>query len=228
LLGRLDHQVKMRGFRIELGEIEAVLSQHPAVRETVVVVREDDLKDTRLVAYVVAKQEPVLTASALRSFLKAKLPEYMIPSAVVFLAALPLTPNGKVDRRALPAPDQGRAQLQNAFVAPSSLVEAQLAEIWAEVLKLEQVGVGDNFFDLGGHSLLAIRVISRVCKAFQIELPLRNLFEHPTVASLTTQIVQAQASMAIPEDLTDTLGYLEALSDEEAQRLLAQEDSKRI
>jgi acyl-coenzyme A synthetase/AMP-(fatty) acid ligase/acyl carrier protein len=227
-LGRLDHQVKMRGFRIELGEIEAVLNQNPAVRDAVVVARKDDREDTHLVAYVVSKSEPIPTASDLRRFLTSKLPEFMIPSAVVFLATLPLTPNGKVNRRALPAPDQGRTDLENPFVGPRSPVEERLAEIWAEVLKLERVGVGDNFFDLGGHSLSATRVISRVRKAFQIEVPLRALFENPTVAGLAVPIVQALASEAIPEDLADTLGKLEALSDEEAQRLLAQEGSKRI
>jgi acyl carrier protein len=227
-LGRLDRQVKLRGFRIELGEIETVLRQNPAVRDAVVVIREDELGETRLVAYVVPKQEPIPTARELRSFLTSKLPGFMIPSTVVFLGALPLTPNGKVNRRALPAPDQGRTDLENPFVAPRSSVEERLAEIWTEVLKLEQVGVGDNFFDLGGHSLSATRVISRVRKAFQIELPLRALFEHPTVAGLAVPIVQALASKAIPEDLADTLGGLEALSDEEAQRLFAQEGSKRV
>jgi amino acid adenylation domain-containing protein len=227
-LGRLDHQVKMRGFRIELGEIETVLCQNPAVRETVVMVRQDAPADTRLVAYVVAKHEPLPTASELRSFLKSKLPEYMVPTAIVFLDALPLTPNGKVDRRALLAPDQGRMDLENPFVAPRSLVEQRLAEIWAEVLNREQVGVGDNFFDLGGHSLLATRVISHVRQAFQIELPLRALFENPTVGSLAASVGQAQTSRARPKDLADTLDYLEGLSDEEVQRLLAQDGSRRI
>jgi amino acid adenylation domain-containing protein len=227
-LGRLDHQVKLRGFRIELGEIEAVLRQNPVVRDAVVVAREDDREDTHLVAYVVAKSEPIPTASELRRFLTSKLPEYMIPSAVVFLDTLPLMPNGKVNRRALPAPVQARTDLGTPFVGPRGPVEERLAEIWAEVLKLERVGVGDNFFDLGGHSLSATRVISRVRKAFQIEVPLRALFENPTVAGLAVPIEQALASEAIPEGLADTLGELEALSDEEVQRLLAREGSKRI
>jgi amino acid adenylation domain-containing protein len=204
-LGRLDHQVKVRGFRIELGEIEAVLAQHPGVRETVVLAREDateehhadqnqkskieNLKsDKRLVAYVVPKQEPAPTINGLRSFLKEKLPEYMIPSAFVFLDTIPLTPNGKMDRKALPAPDQNRPEPEENYVAPRTPVEELLAEIWAEVLKLHKVGIRDNFFELGGHSLLATQVISRLCNSFKVEVPLRALFESPTVAGLAERI----------------------------------------
>ena len=187
-LGRLDHQVKIRGFRIELGEIEAVLSQHLAVQETVVIVREDTPSDKRLVAYLVIKQEPFPTINELRSFLKEKLPDYMVPSAFMFLDALPLTPNGKVDRQALPAPDRVRPELESTFVAPRTPVEEVLAGIWAKVLGLEQVGIHDNFFELGGHSLLATQVISRLRDAFQVELPLRSLFEVPTVADLAERV----------------------------------------
>jgi NRPS condensation-like uncharacterized protein/acyl carrier protein len=187
-LGRIDHQVKIRGFRIELGEIEACLSQHPEVREAVVIARENVLGSPRLVAYIVPRSEPTASVGELRSFLKTKLPEYMIPSAFVMLEALPLTPNGKVDRRSLPAPDTARPELEKPFVAPRTEVEERLAAIWSDVLGLEQIGVRDNFFELGGHSLLATQVVSRVREVFGMELPLRRLFESPTVAGLAEGI----------------------------------------
>ena len=191
--GRVDHQIKIRGFRIEPGEIEVVLGQHPAVREAVALAREDEPGEKRLVAYVVPNQERVPTTSELCSFLKAKLPEYMVPSAFVMLEALPLTPNGKVDRRALPMPDQARPE-DSTFVAPRTPVEEVLAGIWSQVLGLERISVYDNFFELGGHSLLATQVISRLCNAFQLELPLRHIFEAPTVAELSAAIEKAKDS----------------------------------
>ncbi|MDZ7955198.1 amino acid adenylation domain-containing protein [Nostoc sp. DedQUE09] len=192
-LGRIDNQVKIRGFRIELSEIEAVLNQHPAVRETVVIVGEDVPDDKYLVAYVVFNQEQIAMqevqafASLLRQFLKEKLPEYMVPSAYVILESLPLTHNGKVDRRALPMPDTISFNNQD-YVAPRSQVEELLAQIWAKVLGKEQVGVHDNFFELGGHSLLATVLTSRIRDTFQIDLPVSNLFEAPTIEQLTKYI----------------------------------------
>lgn len=192
-LGRIDNQVKIRGFRIELSEIEAVLNQHPAVRETVVIVGEDVPDDKYLVAYVVLNQEQIAMqevqgfASLLRQFLKEKLPEYMVPSAYVILESLPLTHNGKVDRRALPMPDTISFNNQD-YVAPRSQVEKLLAQIWAKVLGKEQVGIHDNFFELGGHSLLATQLTSRIRDTFQIDLPVRNLFEAPTVEQLSRYI----------------------------------------
>jgi acyl-CoA synthetase (AMP-forming)/AMP-acid ligase II len=179
-LGRIDDQVKIRGFRIELGEIEAVLCQHPSVHEAVVIVREDTPGDSHLVAYVVPQAQQSPSTSDLRSFLQEKLPEYMVPMAFVILERLPLTPNGKVDRRALPQPKR-----ESPFVAPRNAVEEALAGMWAEVLRLERVGIHDNFFALGGHSLLATQVVSRLRSAFQVELPVRRLFdEGSTVAGL--------------------------------------------
>ena len=189
-LGRVDHQVKIRGFRIELGEIEAALGQHPAVREAVVLAREDMPGEKRLVAYVVGNS----TADELRGFLKDKLPEYMVPAVFVPLDALPLLSNGKTDRRALPEPDRTRPELDEAFAAPRTPTEELLAGIWAQLLDLERVGVHDNFFDLGGHSLLATQAVSRIREAFQIELPLRLLFEVPTVAGLADSIEAARRS----------------------------------
>jgi amino acid adenylation domain-containing protein len=186
-LGRMDSQVKLRGFRLELGEIEAVLVQHPAVQQTVVIVREDVPGDKRLVAYVVWNQGQALVTSDLRCFLQEKLPEYMMPSTFVVLEALPLTPNGKVNRQALSAPDPSR-ELEKAYVAPRTPVEEVLVGIWASVLGLKQVGVHDNFFELGGHSLLATQLTSRVRDAFQVELPLHTLFEAPTVAGMAKYI----------------------------------------
>ena len=186
--GRLDHQVKLRGFRVELGEIEAVLSQHTGVRETVVVARDGRHGDKRLVAYVVPRTEPRPTVTALRGFLKAKLPDHMAPSTFVFLDALPLTLNGKVDRQALPGDTGVRPDLEKAFVPPRSPAEKALAGIWAHLLGLEQVGVHDNFFELGGHSLLATQVIARLGDALQVELPLCRLFEAPTVSEFAQAI----------------------------------------
>jgi aspartate racemase len=179
-LGRADYQVKIRGFRIELGEIEAALAHHPAVREAVVLAREDAPGEKRLVAYVVADS----TADELRRFLKDKLPEYMVPAVFVLLEALPVTPNGKVDRRALPAPDRSRPELEKAFVAPRDDLELQLAHIWEEVLGVRPVGVRDNFFELGGHSLLAVRLFALIEKRLGKKLPLTTVFQGATVAHL--------------------------------------------
>ena len=187
-LGRADHQVKIRGFRIELGEIEAALGQHPAVREAAVLAREDTPGEKRLVAYVAAES----TTDELRRFLKDKLPEYMVPAVFVLLDALPLLSNGKIDRRALPAPDRTRPELDKAFQTPRTPTEGHLAEIWAQLLGIERVGIHDNFFDLGGHSLLATQLVSRVRETFQVEISLRRLFEAPTVAGLAESIEAAR------------------------------------
>jgi amino acid adenylation domain-containing protein len=192
-LGRIDTQVKIRGFRIELGEIEAMLGQHPAVRETLVLAREDDSAsssnnqtDKRLVAYLLARQEPAPTVQELRNFLKEKLPEYMTPSAFVFLDSLPLTPNGKVDRKALSAPDRNRPDLET-IVAPRDEIETILCDLWADVLKIDHIGIDDNFFALGGHSLLAAKLFARLDVTFDRSLPLGVLFTAPTVRLLAEQ-----------------------------------------
>jgi surfactin family lipopeptide synthetase A len=189
-LGRIDHQVKIRGFRIELGEIESALTQHPHVGEVVVVVREDKPGDKRLVAYLSGN----LTSDsipAMRTHLKGKLPDYMMPSAIVLLDAMPLTPNGKIDRRALPKPQNVRTESVDRSIAPTTLTEATVANIWIEVLKLSQVGIHDNFFELGGHSLLAVQIISRIGEKFGIDLPINYLFQLPTIAGLSQSIDSA-------------------------------------
>lgn len=191
-LGRIDYQVKIRGFRIELGEIEAILSQHPEVRETVVIAREDQPGNKRLVAYVVARQEP-LTSSDLRRFLKKNLPEYMIPSAFVLLEALPLTPNGKVDRSSLPIPQGLRPQLEAAYVMPQTEAERLVAAVWQETLKLERVGIHDNFFELGGHSLLTVQIYSKLQEIFGQRLSIVEMFKYPTIYSLAQHLTQQQS-----------------------------------
>jgi len=220
-LGRIDHQVKVRGFRIELGEIETALGEHPMVRDVVVVVREDTPADKRLVAYVVLNEECAAPADELRRAIKQKLPNFMIPSAFVVLESMPLTPNGKVDRKALPAPDQTRPDIERAFVAPRTPIEEMIAAIWCQVLRLERVGVHDNFFSLGGHSLLATKVAHRVRDTFNINLPLRLFFETPTVADLAAYVVQDQVAEADEATLTAALAELSQLSPDEMESILA-------
>ncbi len=189
-LGRIDHQVKIRGFRVELGEVEAALLALPQVREGVVVAREYAPGDKRLVAYVVGRDGAALAAAELRDLLRRTLPEGMVPSAFVALPALPLSANGKVDRKALPAPDWESAEAADR--APRTPIEEMLAGIWAELLGRGEVGVDDDFFESGGHSLLAARLTGRLRAAFGVELPLAEVFAHPTVASLARAVEQAR------------------------------------
>jgi hypothetical protein len=155
------------------------------VKQVVVIVREDELGDRRLVAYLVPNQNSVPSVTELRNFLKSKLPDYMVPSVYISLDALPLTPNGKIDRKALPVGDQGRPELENSFVVPQSPVQKTLADIWAKVLKIEQIGLHDNFFDLGGHSLLLVQVHSRAQHVLDREFSIVNLFQYPTISALS-------------------------------------------
>jgi amino acid adenylation domain-containing protein len=188
-LGRNDEQVKIRGFRIEPGEIAAALVRHPAVRDAAVVAREETAGVQRLAAYIVALAGTSPTAADLRDWLKQSLPDYMMPSAFVFLDQMPLTPNGKIDHRALPAPSEEEMHDGDEFVAPRTPVEEILANNWADVLGLQRVGVHENFFQLGGHSLLATRMVARVRDELGIELPLRMVFESPTIAQLSELVV---------------------------------------
>jgi amino acid adenylation domain-containing protein/non-ribosomal peptide synthase protein (TIGR01720 family) len=199
--GRADEQVKIRGYRVEPAEVEAALARHPAVKEAVVIARQDDAAERRLISYVVFKEGRPETASALRSFLKEKLPDYMIPSLFVSLDELPFTPSGKVDRRALPAPDYERPSLKTEFVAARTPAEKALAEIWCQVLGLPQVGVHDNFFELGGDSILSIQIIARAGKA-GFRLTPQQIFQHQTIAQLVAvasagESVQAEQGVVV-------------------------------
>jgi amino acid adenylation domain-containing protein len=230
-LGRVDLQVKVRGYRVELGEIESVIAEHPSVREVVVVaIHESFGGEKRLVAYLVPAHPDVSLTGELRDYLRDRLPEYMVPQAFVVLEALPLMPNGKVARQSLPAPELIRPELAEKYVAPRDAVEERLAEIWEEVLGLEQIGVNDNFFELGGHSLLATQVISRMRDAFNTDLPLQSIFESPTIAGLASIIngdgagQEAQAARGGLEQETkeQLLARLDQLSDAEVSALLGE------
>src|SRR5262249_4332496 len=187
--GRSDDQVQVRGFRVEPGEVQSRLLAHPDVKKAEVISRTGDEGAIELVAYLVISKE--ITVSELRSHMAAALPHYMVPSAFVFMDELPITGNGKVDRKALPAPAHDRPELEANFVAAGTPIEETLALIWAAVLRLERVGVCDDFFELGGHSLLAAQVISRVREALGVEVPLRVLFEQPSVRGMTEAVTAA-------------------------------------
>ena len=233
-VGRRDGQVKVRGFRIETGEIEAVLNQYPGVREVVVIARANGANDKDLVAYVVTDNGN-FTYDELQDFLAQRLPVYMAPARFVTLEKLPLTPNGKIDRAALPAPEKMRPALQEEFIAPKTPVEKLIAEIWCEVLDIDQVGLNDDFFKLGGHSLLATKVATRLREAFQEEISLGKMFEAPTVAEIAAAIEERQARPKsindfeierLPRgnaDMAQVLAELANLSEHEAQSLLMTE-----
>ncbi|MBG1241152.1 non-ribosomal peptide synthetase [Nostoc sp. NZL] len=218
-IGRIDTQMKIRGFRIELAEIEAILLQHLDINQVVAIVREDEPGNKYLVAYLITKNNQP-TPSSLRNFLKKKLPDYMIPTAFVFLEALPLTPNGKINHRALPAPDTSQRNLEVDFVAPRTPTEQELATIWTEVLKVKQVGIHDNFFELGGHSLLATQIISRLREVFSLDFALRYLFENPTIAELAEKVSDQQIEQAENDDLASILQEVEHLSEQEVTQQL--------
>lgn len=221
-LGRLDHQVKLRGFRLELEEIEAVLNDHPDVQECVVMAREDIPGDQRLAAYYTLHPDSATSESELHKHLRQRLPEYMIPGSFMKLDHFPLAPNGKIDRRTLPAPASVQTGRKRTFMAPRNSIEEELAALWAEVLGLEQVGIHDNFFEIGGHSLLATQLISRMRRLFQIEVPLRRLFETPTIADfaeIVSKIRGDQPESRIAKiaevDEKQLLDQLDQLSDED-------------
>jgi len=194
--GRRDFQVKVRGHNVGVGEIESMLREVGTVKDAVVVSRQNGAGETYLVAYIVPDGLTFPDAGGLRRALANSLPSAMIPSAFVILDALPMTPNGKIDRRGLPEPGNLRPELDSAYMAPRTPMEKELAGMWAEVLALERVGVQDDFFDLGGHSLSAGRIISRVRAAFNVELPLRTLFDQPTVGAMAQAILKELVSSA--------------------------------
>ena len=218
-MGRLDHQVKVRGYRIELGEVEAALLDHPGVREAVVVCREDRPGDERLVAYVVGR-EADLSIEALRAHLGTRLPGYMVPSSIVVLDGLRLTANGKVDRRGLPAPEGRLVEVE--YVGPRDAVEEVLSGIWSEVLGIDRVGIHDDFFELGGHSLLATQVMARIRESFEVDVPLRALFEGPSVAELGKVLVGLESAPGLVDATAQLMLKIEKMSDDEVQAELDQ------
>ena len=216
-LRRRDEQVKLRGYRIELGEIEAVLAQHASVRECKVIVREDGAK--QLVAYVVA-QDGEIKIGEMRNYLQERLPEYMVPSAWVMLAELPLTTSGKIDQRALPLPETSGLLAES--ITARTAAEQVVADIFAHVLRLERVGVSDNFFDLGGHSLLATQVMSRLIKLFQVDVSLRRLFENPTVEGVVEILSEQWGARDVVEEIAQTILDVEEMSGSHVQAMLQQ------
>jgi acyl carrier protein len=231
-LGRTDYQVKVRGYRIELGEIEAVIRQHPEISEVVVLAREDVIGDKRLVAYLVSLTPEQLSLSDIRRFLRDKLPEYMVPSSLVTLKTLPLTPNGKVDRAALPAPGLSRAGIEEVYLAPRTPLEEVIAAIWAETIGIERVGIHDNFFELGGHSLLATQVISRIRDEFEVELPVRLMFEGMSVEETAEAIVSREAEAGQSEKIARAMKAVDEMGEGEFLEMLQQKresnESKRL
>ena len=214
----------MRGYRIELGEIESALTEHPLIRQAIVVLRNDDGRE-RLVAYVISSQLRPGNTVEITEFLKERLPDYMVPAPIVVMRAFPTTPNGKVDRAALPVPEEAPGA-NRVVVAPQTFVEIELAGIWRSLLRIEELSVHDDFFELGGHSLLATQVVSRVRKAFDKEIPLRTIFDAPTIAKLASVIEKAPGGPAVDLQLLEAI---ESLSDEEAERLLQdQQQGNRV
>jgi len=222
-LGRKDFFVKIRGYRIDIDEIEAALRECPSIKEAVVVARNNSSGDERLVAYLVPTVQPGPKVGELRRFLNEKLPGYMIPHDFVTLEAIPLTDTRKVDRKALPDPGTSRPELTTPYVAPRTPIEKELAKIWAEVLSTDEVGIHDDFFDLGGHSLSATRIISRVIATFELQLPVRALFDSPTVAAMSVVISSKEGQKADEEELKRLLSEVESLSEETAEELLAEQ-----
>ncbi len=223
-LGRNDSQVKVRGYRIELGEIESVLVQHEQVMEAAVIARKDEFDETILVGYFVSSGGDELRISDLKAHLRDSLPEYMVPAFFVQLETLPRTPNGKTDRNALPTPEGDRPVLEETYEAPRTPTEQTLADVWAEVLQIERVGIMDNFFDLGGHSLQATRVIARLREPLQFDVPLRLFFENPTIADMALAITELQASQETDDDILQMIEELEDLTEEEVAALLKNGD----
>jgi amino acid adenylation domain-containing protein len=219
-LGRKDFMVKIRGYRVDIGEIESRLREHRQITEAAVAYWDRAAGEKSLVGYVVLCPEAIVNVSDLKEFLRARLPDYMIPHSFRFLPVLPLT-NGKLDRSALSNPDNQRPSLMTPYVAPRSELEARLAGIWSEVLVIDPIGVRDNFFNLGGHSLAASQVISRIIQSFKLELPVKLLFNAPTVEEMADIISQHQAAPASRTDLEKTLRQIEAMTENDARQLLA-------
>jgi acyl carrier protein len=228
-LGRLDQQVKIRGFRIELEEIESLLVSHARIRDAVVIARELAQEEKQLVAYLVPAEQDLPGIGELRLYLKEKLPEYMLPAMFIELEALPLTPNGKVDRQALlRMPTALPLQLKENYIAPRTAAEEVVAGIWEQTLGVEKVGVLDDFFELGGNSLSAMRIIVRLRDIFQVELPLRGLFEAPTVEGIVTLAAHTWGEREVVEQIAQTVKEIENLSADEADSLLLEAKASNL
>ncbi len=221
-LGRKDFQVKVRGYRVNIAEIERVLLDYALIKAAAVIAREDRFGVQQLVAYIVPAENQIPKENELRHFIQERLPAYMLPAAFVLLDTLPLTPTGKVDRQALPVPQKLRPELDTPFVAPRTPLEETLAALWAEALGLDQVGIHDHFLELGGHSLLATQIITQIIHTFRIDLPVRSLFEAPTIAAMALLITQYQTQQAGSEEMARMLAEIETLSEEQAQTHLSQ------
>jgi acyl carrier protein len=225
----LDQQVKIRGFRIELGEIETLLSQHPTVDQCAVLARTPETsEDKQLVAYVVSKPDAVPEPAELRRYLQERLPDYMVVAHFVMLDEMPLTSNAKIDRRALLAIDYVGAEVERAYAAPRTQVEEVLADIWAEVLGRERVGIDDDFFELGGHSLLATQVIARVRDTFQVTLPVRTVFEARTIADLSLALTTNEAQPGSTEKIARVVIRLKNMSDAEKAEIFQRQKSQSV
>ena len=220
-VGRVDNQIKIRGFRVELEEIEEALRSYSGITDCVVVLREETDGDKRLIAYVVA--QTTLANGGLRNFLRGKLPSYMVPAAFEMIEALPLTPNGKIDRHALPEPRALSFEREDNLVPPRTPIEVMLADVWRQVLKIEQIGIHENFFDLGGHSLLAAKVVSQVRNVLDVELCMVDVFQSPTIASLAALLNGRGAQNEAQGELAALLAELEGLTEEAAQARFASE-----
>ena len=216
-VGRVDDLVKVRGFRIELGEIAKTIRQHPEINDAFLLALDSDSDSSQIVAYAVPNLRSTISTMELRSYVRNKLPDYMVPTRFIFLEALPVSPNGKIDRKALPAPGRSRPELDTPLVDGRTPLEKDLIQIWGEVLELDQIGIHDNFLDLGGNSLAATRIISRVIARFQTEIPLGSLFQSPTVAEMAAVISQYEIKKG-ENELETILDELESLEEKEGRR----------
>jgi acyl carrier protein len=201
IFGRIDHQVKLRGYRIELGEIETILTSFILIDKAVVLVREDEPGDKRLVAYFTLKDDQEYSQNELRNYMRLKLPEYMVPSFFVKLTEMPLTLNGKIDRKALPQPEQKRSDLEQEFVPPQNETENILSEAWIKVLKIDRVGIHDNFFELGGNSLLIVQLAGRLKNEYAIDIPVVKCFQYPTIHACAAYIDNSQSQLQPSENV---------------------------
>jgi aryl carrier-like protein len=237
-IGRIDNQIKYRGFRIELGEIESVILDYTSVNNAIVLLREDENKPKQLVAYIIPKACMDINQGDLRTFMRRKLPEYMVPVSFIVLENYPLTPSNKVDIKALPLPSEENLKQSVEFVAPRDETEMLMAEVGSELLGIEKMGVFDNFFELGGHSLLATQFVSRIKSRLKKEITLKMLFEHPTIAELAEELASVGVRSDADEniirsedrgdaDLSDLINQIENMSDTEAKELLDKDENRK-